>query len=226
VSRVLTWGNGEDLAELQQVCQMAQDVGGKVYAPRGDRSCGLHVHVQMGDLTRQQLVEWSRIWQQQQPVTDSLVRSGRETGGANNYWCRTLSDRLWDAFRSAAGTGDAQRIAHSASGHHLAVNTQWYAERGTIEVRQRDGSLNFKKIVGWVAYILATKEHARSGLTFTGGMDYLEWLEQQGFITADHRAWAERQDTGGQPSAATAHAQQVTTTAQDSLSNLRRLQNI
>ena len=225
VSPVLTWGEGDSLAQLQTVCQVAADAGGKVLRPRGSSSAGLHVHVSFQDLTPAQLAAWGRIWQGQQATTDTLVRSGRESGGRNANWCSVLTSRQWDQFCTAAGTGDRLGVAHSAGGHHLAVNTQWFRERGTIEIRQRDGSLNFKKIVGWVAYIIATKEHARSGLVFNGQQDYLTWLEEQGFITADHRAWAERRTDGGE-APATTHAAQVTNTAQQRLARLRSLQGI
>jgi hypothetical protein len=225
VSPVLTWGEGDSLAQLATVCQVAADAGGRILRPRGSSSAGLHVHVSFQDLTPAQLVAWGRIWQGQQVTTDTLVRSGRESGGRNANWCRVLGSREWDQFCSAAGSGDRSGVAYSASGHHLAVNTQWFRERGTIEIRQRDGSLNFKKIVGWVAYIIATKEHARSGLVFRGQQDYLTWLEEQGFITADHRAWAERRTDGGD-APATTHAAQVTSAAQDRLARLRSLQGI
>lgn len=225
VSPVLTWGDADSLAQLATACQVAADAGGRILRPRGSSSAGLHVHVSFQDLTPAQLAAWGRIWQAQQPTTDSLVRSGRESGGANARWCAVLSRQAWDRFCTAAGSGNRHGVASSAGGHHLAVNTQWFAERGTIEIRQRDGSLSFKKIVGWVAYIIATKEHARSGVPFTGSQDYLTFLEDHGFITAEHRAWAERRTDGGE-APATAHAEQVTSAAQQRLARLRSLQGI
>ncbi len=94
---------------------------------------------------------------------------------------------------TAAGNGDARSLARAASGHNLAVNTQWFHERGTIEIRQRDGAINWQKQIGWVAYVLATKEHAGSGSVYTGSGDgYLSWLVEMGFLSEDHRQWAER----------------------------------
>ena len=225
VSPVLTWGDADSLAQLATACQVARDAGGRVLRPRGGSSAGLHVHVSFQDLTPAQLAAWGRIWQGQQATTDSLVRSGREAGGPNARWCAVLTRSAWDRFCTAAGSGDRYGVTDAASGHHLAVNTQWFRERGTIEIRQRDGSLSFKKIVGWVAYIMATKEHARSGLAYTGGQDYLSFLEDHGFITSEHRAWAERRTDGGS-APATVHAQQVTNAAQQRLARLRSLQGI
>ena len=225
VSPVLTWDDAASLEQLATACQVASDAGGRILRPHGRYSAGLHVHVSFQDLTPAQLAAWGRIWQGQQATTDTLVRSGRETGGAHARWCAVLSDRSWDRFCTAAATGDRYGVSEAADGHHLAVNTQWFRERGTIEIRQRDGSLSFKKIVGWVAYIIATKEHARSGAVYAGQSDYLAWLEDMGFLTAEHRAWAERRVDGG-AAPATVHAQQVTSNAQQRLARLRSLQGI
>ena len=225
VSPVMTWGDAASLEQLATACQVAADAGGRILRPRGGSSAGLHVHVSFQDLTPAQLAAWGRIWQGQQATTDTLVRSGREAGGSNARWCAVLSRQAWDRFCTAAATGDRYGVTDAASGHHLAVNTQWFRERGTVEIRQRDGSLSFKKIVGWVAYIIATKEHARSGAVFSGQSDYLAWLEDMGFITAEHRAWAERRVDGG-AAPATVHAQQVTSAAQQRLARLRSLQGI
>lgn len=226
VSPVLTWDNPGDLAQLEAVCQVLTALDCKVYQPRGDRSAGLHVHLQMDDLGPARLAAWFRAWGANQPTTDLLVRSGRHSGGPNAHWCRTWSGAMIDRAATAAESGDARRLTDVAASHGWAVNTQWFAQRGTLEVRQRDGSTNYRKIIGWVAYLMATKAHAESGHAFNGSQDYLAWLVSMGFLSAEHREWAERRNCGGGASAATIHATATTSTAQARLARLRSLQGI
>ncbi len=193
VSPVLTWGNDDHLSQVRIVSEVLTALGCRVLRPVGTRTAGFHTHVSMSDLSPTNLASWFRSWHARQDTTDSLVRSGRERGGSYANWCAVLSESQIDRCATAAGNGDAVALSRAAASHNLAVNTQWFYERGTIEVRQRDGAINWQKQIGWVAYILATKEHAGSGSVYTGSGDgYLSWLVEMGFLSEDHRQWAER----------------------------------
>lgn len=222
VSPVLTWGDPADDAAVQTVSRVLAEIGCKVLKPQGSRySTGLHVHMQFDELTPASFARWVRQWHAHQSVTDSLVRSGRHAGGPNAAWCSVLDRRTVDRLANAAEQGDTQGVTQAAPSHGLAVNTQWWAQRGTLEIRQRDGSTNWKKILGWVAYINATRVHALEGTVYTGhDRDYLTWLVDQGYLTQQHREWAER-NLG-----TTEHVARVESSARARLSNLRRLQGI
>ena len=193
VSPVLTWGNDDHLAQVRIVSETLTALGCRVLRPVGSYSCGFHTHVSMADLSPGALASWFRSWHARQDTTDSLVRSGRERGGSHSNWCAVLTASMIDRCATAAGNGDARALARSASGHNLAINTQWFHERGTIEVRQRDGAIDWRKQIGWVAYVMATKSHADAQTVYTGSGDgYLAWLVDSGFMSEDHRQWAER----------------------------------
>ena len=225
VSPVLSWGDESSLAQLRTVCDVLGRLDARVLRPVGDRSAGLHVHVQMDDLGPAGLARWIRSWAAFQSVTDSLVRSGRESGGAHARWCAVLAPRQINRIAEFAASGDARALSGVADSHGLAVNTQWFAQRGTLEIRQRDGSTNFAKIVGWVAYIMATRAHAESGHVFTGSVGYLDWLVLMGYLSGEHRDWAERRNCGGARTVAE-HADGVQVVALDRLARLRQLQGI
>lgn len=222
VSPVLTWGNDDHVAQIRTVSEILAGLGCKVLPPSSAGStCGLHVHLSMADLAPHALARWGSIWQARQvDTTDTLVRSGRASGGRYSRWCQVLGASHWDAFRSAAMAGDARRVAAVADGHGFAINTQWFAQRGTLEVRQRDGSTHWQKILGWVAYVMATKLHAAGGEDYAGDMGYLPWLADRGYLTDEHMRWALRHTD------AVSAAERVRTGANERLSRLRRLQGI
>ena len=228
VSPVLTWDDPRHLEDLATVTRVLNEIGARVLRPQSARrTAGLHVHMEMASIGQDALARWGRIWSSRQNVTDTLVRSGRERGGRYSEWCAVLSGSAWDRFVTAAQSGDARALTGVASSHGYAVNTQWFLERGTLEVRQRDGSINFRKIMGLVGYIRATRLHAESNATYrTTNGDYLSWLVDMGFLSEDHRRWAERRGTGSPAPSAPAPTDPVAPATTDRLARLRSLQRV
>ena len=228
VSPVLTWDDPRHFEDLATVTRVLNEIGCKVLRPQGQSStAGLHVHMEFASIGQDALARWGRIWSGRQNVTDTLIRSGRESGGRYANWCAVLSRSRWDRFVTAARSGDARALTGVASSHNVAVNTQHFMHRGTLEVRQRDGSINYRKIVGWVGYIRATRLHAESNATYrTTNGDYLSWLVDMGFLSEDHRRWVERRGTGSPAPSAPAPTDPVAPATTDRLARLRQLQRV
>lgn len=127
----------EGLNELREVCTMLQDVGAQV-----DRSCGLHVHHEARDLGARGIARFAQTWTDNQDMLDWLVSPSRRDG----RWCRRLSRSELANMRSAANRGHVR----SPGSRYKAVNVAAFGRHGTVEIRQHQGTLNFRKIEAWI----------------------------------------------------------------------------
>jgi hypothetical protein len=124
------------MEQLRKACQMLQRLGARV-----DRSCGLHVHHEARDLGASGLARIAEIYTANQDLINWLVAPSRRDG----RWCKTLtSTELWD-IRQTANSGRTP----TATSRYRACNLGSYGRHGTVEFRQHQGTLNFRKIEAW-----------------------------------------------------------------------------
>lgn len=127
---------GEDgLAQLRTVCDALATVGATV-----DRRCGLHVHHDVRDIGREGLVHFTRSWAANQNLLDWLVSPSRRSAAAP-YYCRSWTE---DQLRSLRP--DRLTIGE----RYKTVNLHSFSKFGTVEIRQHQGSLSFRKIEAWI----------------------------------------------------------------------------
>lgn len=139
VSPILTGEAG--ITEMKLVMATLKAAGAGV-----DRSCGMHVHHDAGDLSPEVLARFVSSYIDNQRFIDRFVsRSRRSTGSAR--WCRPISEhektnilRTISDDRSGLGRYDRYR----------SINVASYPRYGTIEVRQHQGSLDGRKAEAWV----------------------------------------------------------------------------
>lgn len=125
------------MAQLEQMLQTLRDAGATV-----DRRCGLHVHHDVSDVGRVGAARFAESWHNNQSVLDWLVSPSRR--GQNSY-CEHLNTYEIECIRDWGRNG-----YHCSVDRYRVVNWQAFARHGTIEVRQHQGTLSFRKIEAWV----------------------------------------------------------------------------
>ena len=143
------------IAQVRKACAALATAGATV-----DKSCGLHVHHDVSDLTVVQLGRLFRFWHNTGRTIDLLVAKSRR--GEHGRWCKPMDDRevCWiescedlNAVRGVAGRTDRYRT----------LNVPSYPRQGTVEVRQHQGTVNAEKILAWMRFGQATITYAATG---------------------------------------------------------------
>ena len=146
------------LAEAAKAVTALLNAGGKT-----DRTCGLHVHVGMDGLTGASIMKVLDLYAANQHNINGLVARSRNS----NSYCEPLAHRngyrqsYYDQFRGTSNVRDMKAIAQSF-GRYSVVNLSAYAKYGTVEFRQHQGTLNGKKVVSWVRFLMGLIETAVS----------------------------------------------------------------
>lgn len=127
----------QGLASVRTTCDWLASVDAKV-----DRSCGLHVHHEARDLGAAGIARVARVYSDHQDLLNWLVSPSRRGG---SQYARPLTNSDVEYIeRSARGS------YLSAPSRYLAVNVQSFGRHGTVEIRQHQGTLSFRKIEAWV----------------------------------------------------------------------------
>lgn len=178
VSPPLTGSEG-----LEQIALVARAL--RLYGCGVNRSCGLHVHVSVGDLSERQLGRVAAAFLFYETVFDSLVPKSRRRNNycmsnrtAANAWARKRLHYLADTKAPKAIhylANDATTISSPVGVMTYNPRPAWNSERrrklnlyavrahGTVEFRQHSGTLDGKKITMWVRLVTAFVE---KGATF------------------------------------------------------------
>lgn len=130
---------GEDgFEQVKTVLRALRNAGARV-----DRTCGLHVHHEVRDLGAVGAVRFVRSWTANQNLIDWLVAPSRRD---NQGYCRRLTS---NDLTSMAGVsaGDRSIPCHD---RYRVVNVSSYSRYGTVEVRQHQGTLEFRKVEAWI----------------------------------------------------------------------------
>jgi hypothetical protein len=128
---------------------------------RVDRSCGLHVHIGMNNLTGAEIMKVLDLYAANQSHINTIIARSRQS----NSYCPPLNlghgsrYNSYDTVRQARTVSDI-RSATSNFHRYSVVNLTAYAKYGTIEFRQHQGTLNGEKVASWVKFLLALIEKA------------------------------------------------------------------
>lgn len=135
----------EGLATVVKVLATLRENGLRV-----DKSCGLHVHLDMNRETVESIVSFAGAYVELQDSLDMIVAPSRR-GRVNDY-CRpaTLSESR-EGLES--GYGDRFR----------KFNVMSYRRYGTVEIRHHNGTLSGLKVTSWIRLMLAMADYFCAG---------------------------------------------------------------
>lgn len=115
--------------------------------------CGLHVHLDVNDLTVAQIQTVYERYADYESQIDMIMPRSRR--GNNSRWCSSVTNTA-NRIKNVRG-GSKHRLANAA-GRYYKVNLQSLTRYGTMEFRQHSGTLNFDKIINWVSFLMAFVE--------------------------------------------------------------------
>lgn len=155
VSPVLQGEAGREA--IRTVTRVLRALGG-----RPNRSCGMHVHHEIQELSIQQIKDVARAWFTRQDLTDGLVSDSRRRGA---YYCGRHSDGEQAHIARLRDTRSLRSIGNSLSYSYRfrAFNLVSYGRYGTVEIRQHQGTVDAEKIISWVSYGQALIAAAANG---------------------------------------------------------------
>lgn len=153
VSPPMEGDNG--LREVRKLCEIANDNGWEV-----DKSCGYHLHVNVGDLTHEERASVAYAYLLTAELWNSFFPDSRRdsTYACGLCWTRTHCERYRD-------TGDAAYITDWT--RYQWLNVSAYHRHGTFEVRLHTGTLNGRKVCNWI------KAHTRF-VDYVACLDFAE----------------------------------------------------
>lgn len=138
-----------NLDELEIVCKVLKEIGAKV-----NNSCGLHVHHDISDFKRQQIIRMYNFYDKYEEVINCFMPSSR----LNNHYCQPVSkiiDKVNGCqtkeilLKRVAGKGSR---SYYDSCRYYTMNLRSYLFYGTIEFRQHAGSISFDEISNWILF--------------------------------------------------------------------------
>ena len=128
----------DGLKQVEKVCKALKDLGCKV-----NYSCGLHVHHGCKKAFQNPVTvakNAALIYRNYQNKINQILSPSRRN-----------CEYAWQLSASEANTiSRLQRINGNEIERYRVVNLQAYVRHGTVEFRQHQGTINFKKIANWV----------------------------------------------------------------------------
>ena len=138
-----------NIDELEIVCRVLKEVEAKV-----NSSCGLHIHHDINDLKRKQIMRIYNFYNKYENAINLMFSKRR----IQNRYCRPVSriidkvnncDTKHELLRDIAGRG---RGGYYNNCRYYTVNLRSYLYYGTIEFRQHNGTIDISEITSWIAF--------------------------------------------------------------------------
>lgn len=144
VSPILRGTDGFD--QITKVLKAVRTAGGTI-----NKKCGLHVHVDMRNLTPLGRAKVVTSWQAWQNEIAKIVAKSRH----NNHYCRMLNKNETDYWVRQIKAGN-----EAVGERYRTLNMTPFRRIGTYEFRLHQGTLNAAKVIGWVKFLIAFAEMA------------------------------------------------------------------
>jgi hypothetical protein len=150
-----------ECAELRGGCNALQRL-----QPRIDRTCGLHVHVEVTDFDWEDLQRLISLWCRYEPFFFQLTPPSRW----ENEYCYPICRSRWGtrtgpywASALAAIRATNENTFNAAAGRlgRGALNVNHWFMSGRIEFRLGAGSVDYAKIRNWVLILLAVVQRVK-----------------------------------------------------------------
>jgi len=167
-----------DFDSVKRVCVALRSAGAHV-----NRSTGLHVHVDAGDLDLDAWKRLAKLWLTIEDKVETVLSRSRR---GRSQWCR--SNTGITAYRDVQEQLDAIDSATTVRGVRNAVQSTRYVKfnmdaywvHGTVEFRCHQGTLNETKIENWARLVIRMVDVAKLGKspkktldTLSDVLDYL-----------------------------------------------------
>lgn len=143
VSPPLSGADG--MRQLQAVCAALGAAGA-----RPNLTTGLHVHHEMRGHTSESFSRAIRFWFNNQTLIAQLVSPSRRNG----QWCHDLTrSEVEHICQTITQYGlSTMRHAQFRVDRYKSLNVTSFPRYGTIELRQHQGTVNFRKMSAWVEF--------------------------------------------------------------------------
>lgn len=172
--------------ELKIVCDVLEEVGAKV-----NSSCGLHVHHDIKDLKRKQIIRIYNFYNKFEKYIDMIHKASRK----NNRYAKSISgiiDRVNNSetrnelLRNVAGQGVSN--SHYYGIRYYKINLRSFLYYGTIEFRQHAGTIKFEEISNWINF---THKIVERGLEIDNDVQYPTIQQEMEWGTTPAKAFEE-----------------------------------
>lgn len=138
-------------AQVRTVCNALEAAGATA-----NKTCGMHVHVDVRDLSVEQLKNVLRAYGHFQAEIDSVLpASRRNSRWAQPLWNNWTRTRMLERIENAATVND---LAYAIGTRYSVMNLQKYVRTGTLEFRQHSGTAEAKKALAWARWCVAFVE--------------------------------------------------------------------
>jgi len=157
VSPVLNGRLKTDMDNARGVLNVLAHAGGVV-----NRTCGLHVHHNLGGKTVEDIAETVAHWALFQGIINRILPASRWDG---EYCAGMYDPDNWyqSIVHSSRGGNTARHIYGRSFGRYHAINLNAIDDHGTLEYRQHSGTLNGDKLEHWVRFTRAMHDVSRIG---------------------------------------------------------------
>lgn len=137
------------IEQIRKVCRALNSVEAHV-----DRSCGFHLHMDMGGYDLGQIRSRALMFLERQDLIAQLVAPSRRHNHYSEPWSVTQIEQL-KAFTTTVSRSGVGRTLRDISyiGPRGALNLQAYARHGSMEIRWHGGTTSFARISAWVKFI-------------------------------------------------------------------------
>jgi hypothetical protein len=125
---------------------------------RVDRNCGLHIHVDAGDLTVHDVRNIVKRYHKFEDKIDAVMPNSRR--GSNNRYCGTMEGFLSNYGTRMETATSLDRMC-DLNERFYKVNLAAYNRHGTIEFRQHSGTVNATKAINWIVFCVTFVETSR-----------------------------------------------------------------
>jgi len=140
----------------------------KVSKPEFNARTSLHVHIEVVDLTKEELIRFILLYTALELVLFRLCDETRQ----NNPYCLPT----WMSEGIKIDTAQLIQLIEEGNAHNVkrylsrwakycAMNLNNIVGIGTIEFRQYHGTVNKKEIMDWVNILLSIKKYAKESMT-------------------------------------------------------------
>lgn len=138
----------KDLSVMEKVVSVLREKGAKITV-----ACGIHVHVWIGDLSKQDVEKLLYYWVKFEKTLMDMMPASRK----KNRFCPAPSGFLNPDEKLSYN--DINSKAYHSRG---TLNMGWYRDRQTIEIRLAEGSTDPIMVKNWVRFLLHFVEKVAS----------------------------------------------------------------
>jgi hypothetical protein len=148
---ILSFHDKEGLSILKKITKNLANK--KVKITKDD---GLHVHIDCKDL------DWNKILISWIYLEESLKRLFPKHRTRNRYRNVSYSEPYLSKKNKKILANYFKKMKVKSNEHHAAINFQYFEERGTVEFRWHEGSLDYDEILCWVKFIHCFLEYSKT----------------------------------------------------------------